>query len=389
MEVVDGGITRVPGFKVAGFRAGIKDKGLDMAVIWSDKLCNTAAVFSQNRVQGACIHLNRRHLKDDRTQAIVINSGNANVATGERGIEDAKTIATTAADELGVPAKHVLVSSTGLIGKRLPLERMRQALFGIKKRLSDSREADDEAAGAILTTDTQTKQFAVKLGDVYIGAMAKGAGMIHPNMGTMLAFIATNADIGPAELKRMLTAGVDRSFNLISVDGDTSTSDSVFLMANGLAGKTNPKAFQSTLLHVMRELARMIVADGEGATKLLKVDVIGARSRIDAGKAALAVVKSPLVKSAFGQIQIPGRLLCAVGNSEAHFNSFNIDIFYGDECVVRNGEVIEYNVERVAEHIANYTVEVTINLKEGASQATAYGCDLTVDYVRINAELYT
>lgn len=389
MEFLDRGITLVPGFKVAGFRAGIKEEGDDMAVIWSDTACDTAAVFTKNRVQGACIHLSRRHLKDGKAQAIVINSGNANVATGEAGIEDAKAIATTAAEQLGIPAKYVLVSSTGLIGARLPVERMRQSLFGIKDQLADTEEADKKAAGAILTTDTRIKRAAVQMGDIVIGAMAKGSGMIHPNMGTMLAFVATNAKIASEELERLLGLAVDRSFNLISVDGDTSTSDSVFFMANGTGGRPNPKDFLKTLTLLLRELARMVVTDGEGATKVLRVAVTGARSRVGAGKAARAVVTSPLVKSAFGIMPIPGRMLCAVGNSDAHFNPFKVDMFYGDICVIRDGEVIDFNQEKVRAEIAKKTVQVTFNLKEGASQATAYGCDLTSEYVRINAEYYT
>jgi glutamate N-acetyltransferase/amino-acid N-acetyltransferase len=389
MEVIDGGVTAVPGFQVAAFRAGIKKEGLDMAVLYSERPCRAAAVFTKNRVQGACIHLNRRHLKDGVAQAIVVNSGNANVATGEQGIEDAKIIATTAADELGLVAKNVLVSSTGLIGVRLPVERMRQALFGVKASLAASPEAATQAAEAILTTDTRAKQIAVRIGDVVIGGMAKGAGMIHPNMGTMLVFLTTNADLGPSEIEKMLVGGVERTFNLISIDGDTSTSDSVFLLANGMAGHVNPKAFQGALLHVMQELAKMVVADGEGATKVLKVDVIGAKSRVDAGRAARAVVVSPLVKASFGRIQVPGRILCAIGNSGATFNPFRVDVFYGNVAVVRNGEVTDFDCARVAAHIAQETVEITINLKEGSSHATAYGCDLTAEYVRINAEMYT
>lgn len=389
MEFLKGGIANVPGFKVAGLAAGIKDEGLDLAVVWSERVCTAAAIYTKNRVQGACIHLNRRHLKDGQAQALVINSGCANVATGERGIENAKTIAATAADELGVPARHVLVSSTGLIGTQLPVEHMRQALFGVKGQLADTQEADDAAAQAILTTDTRVKQVAVQVGDIVIGAMAKGAGMIHPNLGTMLAFVCTNAEIGPYEAERMLGVSTDRSFNLISIDGDTSTSDSVFLLANGMAGPPNPKAFQKALTAVLRELALMIVRDGEGASKVLKVDVIGARNRADAMRAARAVTTSTLVKCAFGTIQIPGRILCAVGNSEASFNPFRVDVFYGDVAVVRNGEVIDYDRDKVKKLIAGDTVEVTVNLKEGASNATAYGCDMTPEYVRINADLYT
>jgi glutamate N-acetyltransferase/amino-acid N-acetyltransferase len=360
-----------------------------MAVIWSDRLCNTAAVFTKNRVQGAAIHVDRRHLKDRLAQAIVVNSGIANVATGERGVEDAKTICATTADELGIPAKHVLIASTGLIGKPLPVDRMRQALSGVREKLASTQEADDAAARAILTTDRYTKRVAIRLGDVVIAGMAKGAGMIHPNMGTMLAFLATNADIGAEELQRMLGLGVDQSFNMVSVDRDTSTSDSVFLMANGSGDRPNPKAFQKALTQVLSELSLMIVRDGEGATKVLKVDAIGARSRHDAARAAKGVATSLLVKCAFGTIQIPGRILCAVGNSEAVFNPQRVDIFYGDVCVVKNGEVIEYDRDAVAQVIAQETVCVTVNLKEGASQATAYGCDLTPAYVTFNAALYT
>ena len=389
MEPFDGGITDVPGFSVAGLKAGIKDDTYDMAVVYADRPAAAAAVFTRNKIQGAPIHLARRHLKDGTAQAIVANSGIANVATGEAGIEDCKVLVTTAGEELGVPAKSVLVSSTGLIGRRLPIERMRQALFGVKDALGTSVEHRDQAAAAIMTTDTRPKRVAVRVGDIVIGGMAKGAGMIHPNMGTMLVFLCTNADIRSEELQRVLSACVDRSFNLISIDGDTSTSDSVFLLAGGSGGPVNPKEFETALLWAMRDLAQQIVADGEGATKVLRVDVIGARNRGDASKAARAVIVSPLVKAGFPTMHIPGRILCAVGNSGAEFNPFSIDLYYGDECVVRNGAVIDYDKAAVDAVVAEKTVRVTVNLQEGGSHATAWGCDLTAEYVRINAELYT
>jgi len=389
MEILKGGITVAPGFSAAARACGIKENGPDLAVIYSEKPCACAAVFTSNRFQGPCIALDREHLADPVVQAVVVNSGNANVATGPGGMRDARSLARAAAKELGIAVDRVLISSTGLIGTRLPLVAMRAGLKGIRGELRSSRAAGDRAARAIMTTDLRPKQVAVRIGEVVIGAMAKGSGMIHPEMGTMLAFVGTNASLPARTLNRTLRAAVARTFNRITVDGDTSTSDSVFLLANGTGPAVPAARFEQALELACGRLARMIVEDGEGATRVLRVEVRGARSEADAVRVGKAVAGSPLVKAAFGLMPIPGRILCAVGNSGASFTPCRVDVLYGTVPVVLRGAVVAYNRSAVDRVLGAREVPVVVDLHAGRRSAAVYGCDLTAEYVRINAQLYT
>ncbi len=425
-------LTSVTGIHVLGKSAGIKANGKkDLATIYSEKLCNAAGVFTINKVKGAPVVLSIERLKKTgKAQAIVINSGNSNVATGERGKKDAKDMAKRCAEELGISEEHTLVSSTGIIGFPLPIDKICQGLKGIKKELSaqysTTENASTDAAEAILTTDTCTKQISImvkgKTETITIGAIAKGSGMIHPNMATMLAFIATDAEIESAELQEMLKVSADKSFNMISVDNDTSTSDSVYLLANGMKGKVDEKEFQKALDHVCIELAKMIAKDGEGATKLMEVIVKNARTEQDAKKVARAVAQSYLTKSAFGIMPIFGRVMAAAGYSGADFLPEKMNIYFGnemlgDEMVVKDGVKTNYDKQRINKILnkgnnkkednknnkennnrnnddnkndkEDNKVTITIDLQHGKAAATAWGCDLTREYVDINAGYYT
>ncbi|HIH42506.1 TPA: bifunctional glutamate N-acetyltransferase/amino-acid acetyltransferase ArgJ [Candidatus Woesearchaeota archaeon] len=410
-------LTSVTGIHVLGKSAGIKAAGKkDLAVIYSEAPANVAGVFTTNKVKGAPVVLSIERLaKNRKCQAIVINSGNSNVATGEQGMKDAVEMARAAAYELGIDEQYVLVSSTGIIGFPLPMQKIMDGLKGIKKDLSDeysqTKDAAEDAAQSIMTTDTCTKQIAVKIkgitgtnsiaNTITLAAMAKGSGMIHPNMATMLAFIATDAEIGPSLLQKMLKTSVDKSFNMIAVDNDTSTSDSVYLMANGLKGKADEKEFQKALDHVCIELAKMIAKDGEGATKLMEVIVKQAKTFEDAKKVAKSVALSYLTKSAFGIMPIFGRVMAAAGYSGANIEPEKMDVYFGDEMVVNNGIKADYDKQKINKILKceennegkecnkEKKITITINLNQGKETATAWGCDLTKEYVDINAGYYT
>jgi glutamate N-acetyltransferase/amino-acid N-acetyltransferase len=330
---------------------------------------------------------------------VVVNSGNANACNGPRGLEDARAMAARAGELLGVPAQQVLVGSTGVIGQPLPMDKV---LPGIERAVAElSREGGLDAAEAIMTTDIFAKEAAVTLElggrETVVGGMAKGSGMIHPNMATMLGFITTDAAIAPGWLGKALLQAVERTFNMITVDGDTSTNDMVVALANGAAGNRvidgegpDFTAFCAALEEVCRNLAVAIARDGEGATKLLEVRVRGARTERDARTAARAVAASNLVKSAvFGEDANWGRVLCAVGYSGADFDPDAVDVFIGDEKVAENGAALPFSEERAARALAGKHVVITIDMKTGDAGATAWGCDLTYDYVRINGSYRT
>lgn len=387
MQPLKNNVCAPKGFKALGKAIGIKKSGkLDLAAIYSDKLANAAAVYTSNKVKGAPLVVTKSHLKNGKAQAIVINSGIANVCTGKIGIKNAEDTAKLAAKELGIRDEDVLVASTGLIGAYLPMDRIKAGLRGIKNELKES----SNVAKAIMTTDTVEKEIAVKIDNFTIGAIAKGSGMIHPNMATMLCFITTDAKINSKKLGKFLKNSVSRSFNMVSVDMDTSTSDMAIILANGLAGNANEKKFQDALDYVCMELAKKIAGDGEGATKLVEVEIRNAATKSDAQKLAKSVITSNLVKCAiFGNDPNWGRLMCAMGNSNAKFKENLVNIYFEDGQIVKDGAASNFNFERIRKLMDKDSLKITIDIRQGKESATAYGCDMTYRYVKINARYST
>jgi len=394
-----GGITSPLGFTASGAIGAIKYERKDVALVYSDREASAAGVFTTNVVKAAPVLLTMEHLKDGTARAVVANSGNANACVGPQGLEDARAMANEAAQLLGLPAEQVLVASTGVIGQSLPMERV---LSGLRLAAAGlSREGGHDAATAIMTTDTVAKEAAVtlELGGVQatIGGMAKGSGMIHPNMATMLCFVTTDAAIDPGLLQQALTTVVERTFNMITVDGDTSTNDMVLVLANGAAGNllisaedADYAAFAEALEAVCRKLAVAVAADGEGATRLLEVRVQGAATQQDARLVARAVASSSLVKAAvFGKDANWGRIICAAGYSGASFKPDAVDIYVGDIQVAKNGGALPFSEERATEMLSGARAVFTIDLHNGVNDAVAWGCDLTYDYVKINGSYRT
>lgn len=399
IKEISGGVTAPQGFSAAGVAARIKNDTKDVALILSDREAAAAGVFTTNKVKAAPLQLTMENIRAGKARAIVANSGNANACNGLQGLLDARAMAGKVSELLQIPAEQVLVGSTGVIGQLMPMDKV---LAGIEAAASAlSPDGGQAAAEAIMTTDTFAKEIAVtvKLGAdaVTIGGMAKGSGMIHPNMATMLGFITTDAAIDPQWLKKALADIVGRTFNMVTVDGDTSTNDMLLALANGAAG--NPviygegpdfTAFCSALEQVCRKLAVAIASDGEGATKLLEVQVRGANSVEDAKKVAKAVAASSLVKAAvFGQDANWGRVLCAAGYSGVDFNPDKVDIFIGAVKVAEDGAALPFDEEQAAQVLAEKQVLFDIDLKSGNYSATAWGCDLTYEYVRINGSYRT
>lgn len=368
---------------------GIKDTTLDFTVIHSTVRAAAAGVFTQSTFCGAPITVGREHLADGQAQTLVINSKNANVATGQLGIDNARETARLVAAELGVAAQDVIPSSTGVIGWQLPMDKFRQGITGLRQQLRP--EALGAAAQAIMTTDTRPKLMATRVGNAVLAGMAKGAGMIEPDMATMLSFLLTDAAIPPATLRTMLQRAVAVSFNNVSVDTDTSTSDTVILLANGLAGEVDLTAFQSALNEVCIYLAREVARDGEGATKLLEVAVSAARDHAQARRIAKAVVNSPLIKTAVhGADPNWGRVAMAIGkcHEETDVRPEKVRILFGDTCVFAHGEPQNADLGALTKYLQGKEIRIAIELGLGSGQATVWGCDLTEEYVRINA-LYT
>ncbi|HHW06169.1 MAG TPA: bifunctional glutamate N-acetyltransferase/amino-acid acetyltransferase ArgJ [Clostridia bacterium] len=405
-QVIEGGVTEPQGFTAAGVSAGIKESGKkDMALIYAGKPCSAAGVFTQNLVKAAPVLLDMEHLKKTKgiAQAIIVNSGNANACTGGQGMQDARAMAQLTAAKLGIEPETVLVSSTGVIGQLLPMEKVEAGVALAAASLSKAGSRD--AAEAIMTTDTKPKEIAVKFTlqgkEVTIGAMAKGAGMIHPNMATMLCFITTDAVIEPAALKQALQTAVDATFNMLTVDGDTSTNDTVLILASGLAGHEELTEgsdgyadFVDALTYACGDLARKIAADGEGATKLLEVEVRNAPSLRDARLVAKAVASSNLVKTAlFGEDANWGRILCAAGYSGAQFDPYKVDIYLksraGQLQTAAQGAGIPFDEEQAALILKEKEITFILDLHGGEAGATAYTCDFSYDYVRINADYRT
>jgi glutamate N-acetyltransferase / amino-acid N-acetyltransferase len=401
LEWFDGGITAVPGILAAGVAAGIKPSGRkDLALIYSSTPARVAAVFTTNQVKGAPVLVSREHARGGMAQAIIASSGCANVCTGEQGVRDSREMTTLVGDLLRIPPHHVLIAATGVIGARLPMEKIRAALPRLVKALSP--QGGRSANEAILTTDTRTKEAAVRLEvggrPVTIGGMAKGVGMIEPHLATMLCFVATDAVVNREALTAVTRRAVDRSFNRATVDGDQSTSDTVAVLANGLAenaplgpGGRGLRPFARGLEALMIRLARLVVADGEGATKVVAVTVRGAASRRDAVAAARAIANSLLVKTAInGADPNWGRLMMALGKSPARVDPARVAIAFDDEAMVEGGMLREgVRLERVREIMGGTEYGITIDLGLGRAEETVWTCDLSEEYVRINAKYTT
>ena len=404
MKKIEGGVTAAIGFKAAGGSAGIKKENVkDMALIYSIVPCVAAGTFTTNQVKAAPVIWDQEIVYDgDTAQAIVCNSGIANACTGKRGYTYCHETAQAAAEALNIPEGSVLVASTGVIGRQLPIDKMREGVRKLAPLLSNSREAAREAAWAIMTTDTKPKEVAVTIEvgghTVTIGGMCKGSGMIHPNMCTMLSFLTTDADISKEMLQEALSEVVKDTYNMISVDGDTSTNDTVLLLANGLAG--NPvinsrdkeyRLFVEALREVNTVLAKKIAGDGEGATALFEVKILGAQSKEQAVTLAKSVITSNLTKAAiFGHDANWGRILCAMGYSGAKFDPEKVDLFFESEKgriqIIENGVAVDYSEEEATEILSAPEVTAIADIKMGTESATAWGCDLTYDYIKINAD---
>ena len=396
MDDCQGGVTAPKGFRAAGMYCGIRKVKKDIAMIVSEVPATSAGVFTLNKTQAACVLVDKIQLKRSPVcSAVVVNSGNANACTGERGLNDTWEMVKTTAQALNLPEEQVMVSSTGVIGQYMPMDKVVPAIAQLAARLSTSGNGD--AAEAIMTTDTFPKEAAVHftLGKhvVTIGGVAKGSGMIAPNMATMLAFITTDVVISGDLLSKALRAANNRSFNRITVDGDMSTNDMVLVMANGLAGNAalteNSEEFQlfgAALEYVLIKLAKMIAKDGEGATKLIEIMVKGAQSEEEAAQAARAVANSNLVKTAIhGADANWGRILAAVGYSGIDFNPDNVEISFGDLPILKKNYEIVLDEEKAKQLLLKNSVVIVVDLNQGSQFARFWTCNLTKDYVHINA----
>jgi glutamate N-acetyltransferase/amino-acid N-acetyltransferase len=394
LRAIEGTITTPRGFRAAGIHCGVKADRPDLALIVSDQPASAAGMFTTNKMRSAPVIQNEAKLASGRAQAIVINSGNANACTGRRGFEDARAMSAAAGAAMGISDALVLVASTGVIGRPLPIDKITRAAPALVAALARDGMA---AAHAIMTTDAFPKTAAVEvdLGDarVVIGGIAKGAGMIHPNMATMIAILTTDAKVAPEVLRQALRAAVDRTFNCISVDGDTSTSDTVILMANGASGAASLAAgdgrydaFVAGLTDVAGRLAKMIVADGEGTTRVVEVAIRGAASVADARLAAAPIMTSPLVKTSFNGAQLNwGRVTAALGRSAAKVDPDRVAIAIGDVWVVRGGVGIPESYPVAEELLKSSEVRMTIDLGLGEGSFTGWTSDLGETYVKINA----
>jgi len=377
-------VTAARGFRAAGLSAGIKKSGKkDMALIVSDVLATVAAVFTKNQVKAAPVKLDMAHVKSGKARAIIVNSGNANACTGQLGMIHAKAMATAVARRLGVPTEHVLVCSTGRIGVNMPIVKIEAGIKKLLKRVS--RDGARDAALGIMTSDTRPKEVAVRFGKWHVGGIAKGAGMIHPNMATMLAFITTDVAISRGALQRALRHAVNKSFNRVTVDGDMSTNDTVICMANGVAGKAPLPEFQAALDHVCLELAKMLVKDGECVSKFVTVEVHGARNDRDADFAARAVCNSALVKCSWcGGDPNWGRLMDAIGYSRAKVVEEKVDIAYNGVSAVKAGQPSRTPVAKLRKIVKQPVFTIRIDLHLGHGLCTMHASDLTEAYVTFN-----
>lgn len=404
MKIITGGVTAAKGFEAAGAEASIKYQNRkDMAMIYSQRPCVLAGTFTSNVVKAAPVLWDKKVVEDSPFgQAVIVNAGIANACTGKEGFDYCSRTAQKAAQVLDVPQEAVLVASTGVIGMQLPIDRIEagiEKLAGIK---SDTEEAGTQAAEAIMTTDTRSKQAAAEFEiggvTVRIGGMSKGSGMIHPNMCTMLAFVTTDAVISKELLAKAVKADVEDTFNMISVDGDTSTNDTLLVMANGMAGNPEIKdgtpeyeTFCAALRYVNETLAKMMAGDGEGATALFETKVIGAATKQDARTLSKSVICSSLTKAAiYGHDANWGRILCALGYSGVTFDPEKVELYFvGKEnriLIYKDGKAAPYSEEEATKILSEPEVHVLVDMKMGSETATAWGCDLTHEYVNINAD---
>ncbi len=403
MKIIDKGVVAPLGYKANGIHAGVranKDR-IDLSLIYSDVKAKASAVYTSNLVKGAPIYVTKANINDGYAQAIICNSGNANTCNSD-GIEIATKTCELLADELNIKANDVIVASTGVIGLPLSIEPFEKGMKKLVAGLGDTKEHEMLAVSGIMTTDTVAKEIAVEFevdGKLArIGAMTKGSGMIHPNLATMLCFITTDVNISSLMLDKAIKDVVEDTFNMLSVDGDTSTNDTVAIMANGLAENTlistNDKSynkFYEALFFVCESLAKMMAKDGEGATKLLICDVKGAKSKKDAKLVAKSVICSSLLKAAiFGSDANWGRVLCAIGYSNADVNVEKVDVSFkskaGEILVCKNGSGVPFSEDEAKKILLQDEIEVLVELNSGKGESKAFGCDLTYDYVKINGD---
>lgn len=404
MKIIEGGVTAAKGFKTASTAAGIKYKDRkDMALIYSEQPCKAAGTFTSNIVKAAPVKWDQQIVKNSKyAQAIVINAGIANACTGAEGMGYCSDTAKAAAVVLNVPEDAVLVCSTGVIGKQLPMDKLVAGIKVMAPQLDGSLESGTASAQAIMTTDTKKKEVAVQFEvdgkTVSIGGMCKGSGMIHPNMCTMLAFVTTDIAISKELLQEALSEDIKDTYNMISIDGDTSTNDTVLLLANGMAGNkeitekgADYEAFCKALNYVNETLAKKMAGDGEGCTALFEVKVVGAETKEQAVTLSKSIITSNLTKAAiYGHDANWGRILCAMGYSGAQFDPEKVDLFFesaaGKLQIIKDGVAVDYSEEIATKILSEPEVTAIADVKMGDAAATAWGCDLTLDYVKINAD---
>jgi glutamate N-acetyltransferase/amino-acid N-acetyltransferase len=389
-------ITSISGFLAGAVHCGIKSSHeLDLAILYSEAPCTASGVFTTNRIKSAPVILSQKHLSQRQARAIVVNSGCANACMGQQGLADAWEMANQAATKLGISLEEVLVASTGVVGVPLPMNHVRAGI----REIELSPDGGHDFARAMMTTDTKPKEAAVQVdtgeAKFSIAGVAKGAGMIHPNLATMLCFIATDASVNADFLQSALQRAVDTSLNMLSIDGETSPSDCVFLLANGLAGSppigfNNGEAFQEALTQVCIHLAKSIAQDGEGATKFIEVTVEGAVNQAEARQAARNIVSSPLVKAAIhGSDPNWGRIVTALGRSGAELVEDKLDVYLNNICAMKQGLPASFSKEEMKMALCKYNVLIRVCLNLGDGKATAWGCDLSEEYVTINSEYTT
>lgn len=404
MKIITGGVTAAKGFEAAGVEAAIKYKNRkDMAIIYSQKPCVLAGTFTSNVVKAAPVLWDKKVVEESPFgQAVIVNAGIANACTGKEGYDYCKKTASKAAAVLDIPEDSVLVASTGVIGMQLPMDRIEAGVEKLANTKKDTLDAGTQAAEAIMTTDTRSKQAAVEIEvggvKVTLGGMCKGSGMIHPNMCTMLGFVTTDAVISKEVLTEIVKSDVIDTFNMISVDGDTSTNDTLLVMANGMAGNPEIKkgtpeyeTFMEALHYVNETLAKMMAGDGEGATALFETKVIGADTKENARILSKSVICSSLTKAAiYGHDANWGRILCALGYSGVQFDPEKIELYFESKSgriqIYKDGVATDYSEEEASKILADPEVTVLVDMKMGNETATAWGCDLTYDYVKINAD---
>lgn len=396
INIVQGGVTAPIGYFATGIACGLKkDNQPDLSIVCSEDMAVAAGVFTQNTVKGHSLQLTMNNIKNGYANALVINSGNANACVGQQGYEDAQKIAQTVAEMMDLEPNDILLGATGVIGKPLDMDKVLPGLDDLISKMNP--EGGRDAAVAMMTTDTFPKEIAVETlingKKVTIGGMAKGSGMIHPNMATMIGVITTDANISRSVLQKILSSCTERTFNRTSVDGDTSVCDMVISLANGLAENERIvedtkgyDEFYKAFLHVCTELSKMIAKDGEGATKLVEVKVNGAKTPEDAKKAAFAIAKSPLVKTAiFGHDANWGRIITALGYSGAQFDPQIVEILIGDLTVCKFGTAVDFDEERALEILNQDEIVVTVNINSAGFSDKVWTCDFSYDYVKINA----